>query len=226
MVGYGGMLLEALVAVLALATLMIAAPGDIAGLAPGAIYGQGLGRFVAVLIGEEYLVFAVTFGAMAFSTFVFDTIDVAARLGRHLLQEIFGLRGPAGATVATLATCLVAGVFLLASGPNAYVVFWTLFGTSNQLLAALSLLAVSVWLRRTGRRYGFVLAPMMFVLAATLTSLAFIIREGFVNVTLATSMNAAVAVLLLVLAITILLGGLEKLRPAGIGSRPAGAAQP
>jgi hypothetical protein len=47
-----------------------------------------------------------------------------------------------------------------------------------------------------------------------------------VNVTLATSMNAAVAVLLLVLAITILLGGLEKLRPAGIGSRPAGAAQP
>jgi hypothetical protein len=58
------------------------------------------------------------------------------------------------------------------------------------------------------------------------TSLALTIREGFVNVTLATGMNAAVAVLLLVLAIAILLDGLAKLRPARIGARPAAAIQP
>ncbi len=45
--------------------------------------------------------------------------------------------------------------------------FWTLFGTSNQLLAALTLMGVAVWLHREGRRCWYVLAPMAFVLAIT-----------------------------------------------------------
>ena len=50
--------------------------------------------------------------------------------------------------------------------------FWTLFGTSNQLLAALTLLAITVWLRQKGRRYWFTLAPMIFLMTMTLWSLA------------------------------------------------------
>src|SRR4029453_5775188 len=92
-VGYGAMLLEGFVALIALATIMIVGAGDTAGKAPGAIYGQGLGRFLTVIIGEKHLTFAITFGAMAFSTFVFDTLDVTTRLGRYILQELLGWRG-------------------------------------------------------------------------------------------------------------------------------------
>jgi carbon starvation protein len=55
--------------------------------------------------------------------------------------------------------------------PPAYMAFWTLFGTSNQLLAALTLLGITVWLKRSGRAYWFTLAPMLFVMAITLWSL-------------------------------------------------------
>ena len=59
--------------------------------------GEGLGRFLAVLIGEQNLVFATTFGAMAFSTFIFDTLDVSTRLGRYILQELLGWQSKAAA---------------------------------------------------------------------------------------------------------------------------------
>jgi carbon starvation protein len=57
------------------------------------------------------------------------------------------------------------------TGPGGYRTFWTLFGTSNQLLAALTLLAVTVWLARMGKRYWFTLAPMCFLMVITLWSL-------------------------------------------------------
>ncbi len=177
-VGYGAMLLEGFVALIALATIMIVANGDIGSKAPGAIYGQGLGRFLTVLIGEKHLTFAITFGAMAFSTFVFDTLDVTTRLGRYILQELLGWRGPAGAFAATAVVCLVPLTVLLLSDVGSYRLFWTLFGTSNQLLAGLSLLAVTVWLHRSGRRYFYTLVPALFVLAITLSALFLQVRAG------------------------------------------------
>ncbi|MCA1849714.1 MAG: carbon starvation protein A, partial [Acidobacteria bacterium] len=81
-VGYGAMLAEGFVALIALVTIMIVAQESITkGTAPGTIYGNGIGQFLTLLIGRENLAFAVTFGAMAFSTFVFDTLDVCMRLG-------------------------------------------------------------------------------------------------------------------------------------------------
>jgi len=170
-VGYGGMLLEAFVALIALSTVMIASNAELAGRSPGIIYGDGLGRYLALVIGEKHRLFATTFGAMAFSTFVFDTLDVSTRLGRYIVQELFGWTSRAGAIIATAATVVVPGVFLVMSGSGAYQLFWVLFGTSNQLLAALTLLGISVWLRRSGRRSAYAVAPMAFVLAITLWSL-------------------------------------------------------
>ena len=60
----------------------------------------------------------------------------------------------------------------------AYMQFWTLFGTSNQLLAALTLMGVTVWLRRTGRRYWYTLAPMLFVLGVTVSALGLQVLVG------------------------------------------------
>jgi carbon starvation protein len=61
--------------------------------------------------------------------------------------------------------------FLLAAGEGAYREFWVLFGTSNQLMAALLLLGISVWLRRSKRRTAFAVWPMAFVMTVTLCSL-------------------------------------------------------
>jgi carbon starvation protein len=217
-VGYGSMLLEAFVALIALATVMIASQADLAGKAPGAIYGAGLGRFLAVIIGEQHLVFAVTFGAMAFSTFVFDTLDVTTRLGRYIIQELTGLSGRGGAILATAITAFVPLAFLLVAGEGAYSYFWVLFGTSNQLLAGLSLLGISVWLRRAGRPSLFTWIPMVFVMTITLWSLALQIRSaaravarGGLHVDTAT-LNGGVALLLMGLAVVLVAEAAQALR--------------
>ncbi len=223
-VGYGAMLLEGFVAVIALATVMIATKGELVGKAPGAVYGAGLGRLLVTIIGEEYLLFATTFGAMAFSTFVFDTLDVSTRLGRYILQELVGVRGRVAAGVATALTCGVPLAFVLMAGSGAWRAFWTLFGTSNQLLAALSLLGICVWLKKTGRRYAYALLPMAFVGVVTVASLVLQIRDAFLAPTATAVMrvNGAVAVVLLVLALSLFLAGGRVLLSRD-GARPAPA---
>ncbi|MBI4373595.1 MAG: carbon starvation protein A [Deltaproteobacteria bacterium] len=168
-VGYGAMLLEAFVALIALATIIILSDNEIKG-APGAIFGQGIGRFLTLVIGKENLLFAITFGAMAFSTFVFDTLDVTTRLGRYILQELTGKRGPVAAILATLATVGVPALLIGLAPEGGWLHFWILFGTANQLLAALTLLGITVWLYRSGKRYWFTLFPMLFVGAITIWS--------------------------------------------------------
>lgn len=213
-VGYGAMLLEGFVAVIALATVMIISSKDLAGKPAGTVYGIGLGRFFAVVLGQEHLPFAITFGAMAFSTFVFDTLDVSTRLGRYIVQELTGLKGTLGALAGTLLTVAVPLGFLLVAQAGSWKSFWTLFGTSNQLLAALSLMGVSVWLKRSGKRYWYTAAPMLFVSVVTLTSLVLQVRDAFFGekaATVAQQVNGAVAVLLFVLAASLLTTGAKAL---------------
>lgn len=167
-IGYGAMLLEAFVAVIALATVMIIAPGAKAG--PTATYAGGIGAFLQTLFGIDAYV-ATTFGAMALSTFIFDTLDSATRLGRYILQELVGRSDRTSSVAATAVTVLVPLSFLLAAEQGSYRLFWTLFGTSNQLLASLSLLAITVWLRKLGKPIWFTLAPMVLVFAVTVVSL-------------------------------------------------------
>jgi carbon starvation protein len=178
-VGYGAMLAEGFVALIALVTVMIVLPDDLGGLQPGTIYGNGIGRFLTLLIGPENLTFAITFGAMAFSTFVFDTLDVCTRLGRYILEELTGVRTRTSALVTTLVTVCVPLLILTQSKSGSWVDFWTLFGASNQLLAGLTLIAVSVWLHQTGRRTLFTLLPAAFVLVITLWALLQIALSNF-----------------------------------------------
>lgn len=186
-VGYGSMLLEAMVAVISLCCVMMLA-GDSAqvGKDPNVIYANGIGQF-ANKFGIP-LGFAVSFGLMAFTTFVYDTLDVCTRLGRYILQELTGLEGTTGMWLGTILTAGVPLIFLVvqafdatpppapaapavatatdasktvaaapvtkpaAKRPPAYMLYWNVFGASNQLLAALTLLGVTVWLWRTYRQ--------------------------------------------------------------------------
>jgi carbon starvation protein len=215
-IGYGAMLLEGFVAIIALGTIMIASKAEIAGLKPDAVYSLGLGRFLTSFIGEQHAAFATTFAAMALSTFIFDTIDVATRLGRYILQELFRWEGRIAAAVTTAITVGVPVVVLLGTGTGSFRTFWTLFGSSNQLLAGLTLLAVTVWLRRSGRRAWYTLLPTVFILTLTLVALAlqtydYLTKGGAVN-----TVNGVVALVLMALAIQLLINGVRALREAGL----------
>jgi carbon starvation protein len=178
-VGYGAMLAEGFVAFIALVTIMIIGSEAAAGKPAGKIYGTGIGEFLTIFIGKENLPFAITFGAMAFSTFVFDTLDVSLRLGRYIVQELFGLRGRVGALVGTLATVAVPVFIAFYAPQGSWNEFWTLFGASNQLLAALTLLSITVWLYQARKRIAFTLIPMLFVLVVTLTALGTLVYNNF-----------------------------------------------
>src|SRR5262245_26769033 len=209
------MLAEAFVALIAMVTIMIVTADDVKGLAAGTIYGNGIGQFMTLIIGEQNLAFAITFGAMAFSTFVFDTLDVGTRLGRYIVQELFGWTGAIGILGGTLLTMgLPFYVIATGGGGNSYINFWTLFGASNQLLAALTLLSITVWLSNARQRFGFTLFPMTFVLIMTLWSLGKLTLVNFqtskgLDIQL---FNGIAASALIALALYLAVSALMKLR--------------
>ena len=177
-VGYGGMLMESFVAVIAMATLIIVAPGDpVLSLGPDEIYARGLAQFMKV-IGIPFAA-AVTFGKLAFATFIYDTLDVSTRLGRYVIQEIFEWKGKLSAFCATAITLVVPVICVLipyqdaAGKPIAlWKVVWPAFGASNQLLAALTLMSLTVWQKQEGRNPWITGLPGIFMVAVSMASLA------------------------------------------------------
>jgi carbon starvation protein len=151
---------------------------------------------------------------MAFSTFVFDTLDVCTRLGRYIVQELFGWRGRLGALAGTLLTVALPFYFIIFAQKGMWTEFWTLFGASNQLLAALSLLAITVWLYQARQRIAFTLYPMLFVLVITLWALSKLVYGNL----LASSgfdiklINAVASAALIILATYLTITALIKLR--------------
>lgn len=169
-IGYGAMLMEGVVAVLALATLMrLPAGAEALKSDPNIIYADGLARYLG-LVGVNFNV-AFPFALLAFSTFVYDTLDVCTRLARYIFQEIIGWQTKAGIFFSGIITLLLPFLFLIFTKEKGYLVAWPIFGTSNQLLASLILLAVSVWLIKNGKKAIYVILPMFFMLVMTLWSL-------------------------------------------------------
>jgi carbon starvation protein len=213
-VGYGAMLAEGFVAFIALVTIMIITSEAAKGVPAGKIYGNGIGNFLTLLIGKENLPFAITFGAMAFSTFVFDTLDVSLRLGRYIVQELFGLKGRIGAIIGTLATILVPFICVLIAPKGSWLDFWTLFGASNQLLAALTLLSITAWLYEARQRIAFTLFPMLFVLVITLWALGGLVIGNFraANGFDIKFVNGSASLALILLAIYLVVTAILKIR--------------
>ncbi|MBI5382207.1 MAG: carbon starvation protein A [Opitutae bacterium] len=210
-VAYGGMLLEGFFACISLATVMILAkPGG----KPDATYANGVAVFMhQASFGLVSVEIARQFGLLCFATFVFDTLDACTRLARYVLLELTGWKGRAGICAATLLTLAIPA--LVVSLPPAVVagktmpiwqVFWTLFGSSNQLLAALALLGVTVWLRHLGKSVWYTLGPALFMLAMTMWSLVLIMKQYFGRVAAGASVGVhhvefGVALLLLAMAL-------------------------
>jgi carbon starvation protein len=183
-------------------------------LSAGKIYGNGIGEFLTLVIGKENLPFAITFGAMAFSTFVFDTLDVSMRLGRYLIQELTGIRNRIGAVIATLITVSIPLYMAFYAKSGSYLDFWTLFGASNQLLAGLTLLSITAWLYQARQRIAFTLLPMLFVLTITLWALT---KLAIGNLQASTGIdvklfNGIASIALVSLAIFLIITAILKLR--------------
>jgi carbon starvation protein len=169
-IGYGAMLLEGLVAVLAMATVMMLPKGsEVLKSDPNLIYAQGIARYLGLLkVGYQT---ALMFALLAFSTFVYDTLDVCTRLARYIFQELTGWKSKTGMVLSALISLLVPFLFLMFSKEKGYLAAWPIFGTSNQLLASLTLLAISVWLIETGQNALFTTLPMLFMMTMTTWSL-------------------------------------------------------
>jgi len=219
-IGYGTMLLEAMVAIISLCCVMMIAPGDPLHdePKPNFIYAMGIANFLKAVHISEAL--GVTFALMAFTTFVYDTLDVCARLGRYVIQELTGWHDARGKWIGTLVTVAAPLFFIMQDSVDSkgnpvpiWKTFWSLFGASNQLLAALTLLGVTVWLWRTRRAawVWFVTGlPMLFMFVMSNWALLAIIRDsynkgqGFSPVTIVAGLLVLLAALMLLEAISVL----------------------
>jgi carbon starvation protein len=205
-IGYGSMLLEGLLAVVALITAVTILQGDYSRLVtsegggPIGIFSAGVGGFLSHL-GLPYEA-GVTFAALAISAFALTTLDTATRLGRFAFQEFFDSGGRQSILsrnryVGTLVTIVFAGL-LVFSGTSETL--WPLFGSANQLLASLVLLAITVWLAQLRKKNSFVKYPMYFMFCVTLSALGSLIYKNLVAVNLPLLL---ITVLLFVVAVVL-----------------------
>lgn len=182
-IAYGGMLLEGIVAVIALATVIMLPKDDqLTTKAPLVIYGTGIANFLSVLGIPEKLGFS--FGLLALSAFILTTLDTATRLGRYIFEEFFSLKGVHSRYISTLATLTLPAIFVLINLKDAqgnpipaWRAIWPVFGTCNQLLAGLVALSIAVWLKKTGRKIGFILGPALFMNTVTIWALVLLLRQ-------------------------------------------------
>jgi carbon starvation protein len=233
-VGYGAMLLEAMVAIISLCCVMMIDPASELGKdpKPNLIYATGIGSFMGKFgVAPQ---FAVSFALMAFTTFVYDTLDVCTRLGRYIIQELTGLRGAAGKWIGTLITAGVPAYFVTKTFTGAdgkpvaiWRIFWNLFGASNQLLAALTLLGVTVWLWQTRRAWWVWIVtglPAIWMYAMSSWALVSIIKVEFAKA--ATSRNSEVAWIAVVLVALAAVMLLEAVVAVTGGWQPPSAREP
>lgn len=234
-VAYGGMLMEAFFACISLAAVMILAKSSGR---PDAVFADGVALFVHhATFGLVPVGVARGFALLCFATFIFDTLDACTRLARYVMMELFGWSGRRRAVLATALTLVAPAVIV--SLPPAIVngapvpiwrMFWTLFGSSNQLLAALSLLAVTVWLQRRGRGAWLAIGPTFLMLAMTLWSLVLILKQYWdkrATETLAAVQHVEAGVAVLLLGLSVWLVGeallLARSRRVGVTGQPAPA---
>ena len=214
-VGFGAMLLESLLAVLALCVAGAAASADGTPAAgtPFAIFSSGVAGFLEMFGIPVYA--AQCFMTMCVSALALTSLDSVARIGRMSFQELFSVDDMEHAEgwrkllcnkyFATVIT-LVCGYILTQIG---YSNIWPLFGSANQLLSALVLITLCVFLRVTGRENRTLLVPLVVMLCVTFTALVercIALVKAYNAVTavfMVEGLQLIIAVLLMVLGIII-----------------------
>ncbi|GGF35282.1 carbon starvation CstA family protein [Echinicola rosea] len=184
-VGFGGMLIESFLAIISVGAVIVLSREEYAmtltAKGPVTMFSDGLGAMMATLGIPEEL--AVSFVALTVSAFALTTLDTCTRLARFTFQEYFeGAQGPVGKTFSSnryISTSIVVILSILLISSGGFTTLWPIFGSANQLLAALALLAVAVWLIKKKVNATFVIIPMFFMFTVTLTSLGIFAWKNF-----------------------------------------------
>ena len=206
-VGYGGMLIESFLAIISVGAVVVLSRGEylsrLGEEGPVSLFATGLGSMISSLgISEQ---FAVGFVALTVSAFALTTLDTCTRLARFTLQEYFeDVKNPIGNKISqnryiSTSVVVVLSILLLASG--SFTTLWPIFGSANQLLAALALLTIAVWLIRQKVNATFVTIPMFFMFTVTLTSLGLFAWNNFKD---EVYVLAVIAALLFILSIALI----------------------
>ena len=233
-VGYGAMVLESLLAVLALCVAGAAASqdGTPASGTPFQIFSRGVAGFFEMFGIPVH--FATVFMTMCVSALALTSLDAVARIGRMSFQELFAVDDMKNAKPWRKVICnpyfstiitLLFGFVLTKIG---YANIWPLFGSANQLLSALVLITLCVFMKVTGRSNKMLFPPMIIMLCVTFTALvqrliamvkaistaaAVTIPAGettWGKVFLNNGLQLVIAVLLIVLGLTIVINSMKS----------------
>lgn len=197
-IGYGGMVAEGLLAVLALLVVAAAYSNvdtlrDIvnSGGGPVVAFGVAYGK-----ITENFLAgFGGIFAVLILNAFIFTTLDTATRIARYITQELFRLKNR---YIATLVIISLSGWLGLSGEWNE---IWPLFGAANQLIAALALIVISSWLLSMRKPVIYTILPTAFMLLTTIAALLLKVIE---YVRTGNFLLVIIAVILMFLAFVVL----------------------
>lgn len=224
-IGYGAMLIEGLLAVLSLLSVasldqkhfleLLNTKGAVAA------FSNGIANFIHNIPFLNIPVEAATsFAALAVSAFALTSLDTAARLARYSFQEFFEVKGIetqnkviSNRYFATAVTVFF-GAALTLSGQSMSI--WPVFGSANQLLAAIALLALTVWIAHLKIDIKFTLIPMLFMFAVTLTSLLMLFYNNLISKNYVLSI---ISLILFLLAVTLAIQASQVLKK--VQSEPA-----
>ena len=174
-IGYGAMVAEGLVALLA----VLLVGGAIANMGalqqilksggPVAAFGKAFAIVTKPFLGGWGGLVAITI----LNAFILTTLDTATRIGRYLTQELLGIRNR---YISTLLVVVLSGALALS---GKWDKIWLMFGTANQLVAALALIVVCAWLLSKGKSIKFTFLPAIVMLATAVGALIFQLIDFF-----------------------------------------------
>jgi carbon starvation protein len=233
-VAYGGMLLEGL---LAIGVLVAVGCGiaftDFTNIVFPTVAGTKSNPILAFAAGAGGLldkglgippVYGTIFGILMVEGFVVTTLDTAVRLNRYLFEEMWAAifkKVPAIMKSYLFNAFITVFLMFILGYYNAFLVIWPIFGSANQLLASLALIAVSVWLVKRGKNVWFTVLPAIFMMATTLYSLVVLLFTKYIpknNI-----MLSVVDVLLVILSIGVIILAYKKWKELRAGAVPAGS---
>lgn len=223
LVGYGSMCVETVLGVVALIVVCAAATdGVLPSGTPFQLFSNSIASFLTEIFGLPTDVSACIM-TMCVSALALTSVDAVARIGRMSLQELFTppegveknsvqklFTNPVFATILTL----VLSYLLCLAG---YMSIWPLFGSANQLLSALVLTSLAVFLKATGRKGWMLYVPMTIMFCVTMTALGMSIWRIFGTISAGTfvfmvdGLQLIIAVALIALALMVVMHCLPKL---------------
>ena len=222
-IAFGGMMLEGLFAVAVLVAVGCGiAFTDYSSIVFPTVAGTKSNPILAFAAGAGGLmhaglgippVYGTIFGILLVEGFVITTLDTAVRLNRYLFEELWQVifkKVPAIMKSYLFNALLCVVLMFILAYYNAFLVIWPVFGSANQLLAALALIAVSVWLVKRNKNAWFTVLPALFMMATTLYSLAALLFNTYIPKS--NIMLAVVDVLLIIFSIGVIILSYRKWR--------------